>query len=145
MTTKVKHMGSQREWEGSIDQWTAHSEAIKHWCDGGEVERLVSGNRHDVLNTGEPLLFRTDFDYRIKQREPKAGEVWAACGTPYLRTGDLDWVCLDDGIVAVPTNGEGMSYEAPFLEAYYAREFLNRGKGKTADVHRCVTDAAKLD
>lgn len=51
MSTTVKHVGSEREWEGSLGRWEKHQDCITHWCDGGEVEVSVitSSGRWEVI------------------------------------------------------------------------------------------------
>ena len=38
MSTTVKHIGDERHWNGPEENWVAHKDVIKAWCDGKPVE-----------------------------------------------------------------------------------------------------------
>ena len=133
MKTTVKHVGSVREWEGDIDQWTKHETVIRHWSDGGDSERQLADKRWvDTLNCNAWL----DTEYRIKQREPKTGEVWThpedGEGLYYVDTLTNHGYMIELGVQTVTKNVddedgfEGFVYTAPSVEAYYARKSLER-------------------
>lgn len=130
MTTTVKHEGSAREWEGSLEHWEAHSECIKHWCNGGEVEIYGAGHNWYAL-----IRSKAHFDargqYRIKQRKPKAGEVWFVDGSPCLYTilskGDIGqpmpWIELYGKAIKCNAEHRYKQFIADNLEQYYANKF----------------------
>jgi len=135
MKTTVKHVGSDedRNWEGPEENWLAHKSVIIHWCDGGEVEYSIDDYLWiDHMNT--PADFHSDVKYRIKQREPKAGEVWVEDHCIYLlhingeTFFDLEGCYMTDG------SGIDLTYAAPSVEAYYARKFME-----------CTSESMSLD
>jgi len=121
MKTTVKHVGSAlREWEGPEEDSIAHRDAIEHWVNGGEVENDATGG----WMIAHPS-FEARVNYRIKQREPKPGEVWIdeegdAIYIPF----DCDkWQFVDKiGYKNHKYPITDIKYKSPSLEAYYARK-----------------------
>jgi len=132
MKTIVKHVGSggpDREWEGPIENWEAHVWEIKHWCDGGEVEYCIDDDHwSDKMNMAAD--FHVGIEYRIKQREPKPGEVWLDEIHPFIKLHEsdsisYDWINLTNNCYSLFTTYglKDLTYAAPSVEAYYARKF----------------------
>jgi hypothetical protein len=128
MKTTVKHVGSEREWKGSINQWEKHKECIIHWCDGGEVEFRFF-NKSDWV-CSDDVIFRTDCYYRKKQRVPKVGEVWGNCNKVWVRaideSEDFDgWFRIDGQLVDTNTSTEDLVFLSNNLEEYYKKRLLS--------------------
>jgi len=146
MKTTVKHVGSggpDREWEGLEENWLAHRDVIIHWCDDGEVEYCqgLSWTRKR-----DDLEFVIDCEYRIKQREPKCGEVYEVSGDFYIvhPLNDHAWIRLD-GQGFVTSNHQDAKYSAPSVEAYYARKFLSDAKENRYFTEEVLKAASKLE
>ena len=88
--------GTERDWTGPKENYMEHHEVIEWWCDGGEVEwRNISRGWLSV----EGGYFRTENEYRRKQREPMSGEVWMYEGDPSIFMGrkkSSKWTSLTD-------------------------------------------------
>ena len=127
MKTTVKHIGSggpDREWEGPIENWEAHVHEIKHWCDGGDVE--MRDEEWAYLDLENPR-FDHYTEYRIKQREPKPGEVWTLrCYAYLIHEFSGDFYQSLSGREYCKSDNQVLEYAAPSVESYYAREFLQR-------------------
>jgi hypothetical protein len=127
VTTTVTHEGSKKEWTGPIENWDAHSDVIKHACDGGAYEILMLDTgiwyewEHNVISE-----FNRTRDFRIKQREPKPGEVYYCEETheALLISSNMEFVGLADGR-HFSRIYDGATYAAPSVKAYYALKFLN--------------------
>lgn len=126
MTTTVKHKGKEREWSGPIENWEAHSEVIKHWCDGGDVLNECVGGWN--LHTGTPN-FEANQPYKIKIRGPKPGEVWI-----HKQYGECLYRHPIDGMehefpFVRLCNGDGVKGYLEFgydsVESYYAKKFID--------------------
>jgi len=144
MKTTVKHVGSVREWEGSMMSWHRHCDLIPKWCDGEDVEYQVTADKWSS-NISWTADFHEDVNFRIKQREPKPGEVWIdsegdALHIPF----DCErWQFIDR--LGYKNHNHPMidiKYNAPSLEAYYARKFLN---DCSDTLHSIVTQSAQLE
>lgn len=154
MTTTVKHAGSEREVECSLESWEKHQDVIKHWCNGGDVEFRCK----DFWYMKDGPKFNSQIDYRIKQREPLMGEVWVSNNQkPYIRTpngrpnsgsGDA-WVDFE-GVPSVWYNwSEDLTYTAPSLEVYIARKLweqrMDGVRPRAAVLSEVVQQAARLN
>jgi len=123
---KTIKIEGQRTWEGPLDNYNAHKEVVEHWCDGGEVE---IEDHQDQWIPCEPQ-FASNRNYRIKQREPKRGEVWVhitagvRIRTPNNNHND-GWVGVDGIPSTVVDWTKTLTYSAPSVEAYYARKVLD--------------------
>ena len=138
MKTTVKHVGSVREWEGPEDASIAHRSVIEHWCDGGQVEIFFDSSWVEMgLSLPE---FNENYKYRIKQREPKPGEVWANGYGPWVYRTHGSWSCLIDGKSSPEVEDKPMTYAAPSGEAYYARKFHDQVYGDRAIVTQTMAD-----
>jgi len=147
MKTTVKHVGSVREWEGPIENWEAHVDEIKHWCDGGDVQ---FNNPPAGWFDANPN-FDLHIEYRIKQREPKPGEVWI---TPAGMILIMDEYCAAINPMGHCYCGNDVRdsnpiYAAPSVEAYYARKMLKKAEefGDVLDGHYrdTIISAAQLE
>lgn len=124
--TTVTHKGTDREWSGPLDNWMAHSECIKHWCYGGEVEGRVLNGVFALCDCG--VTFYYSNEYRIVTRSPKPGEVWLIDGQASLYSFDecSDWEFFElNGDNAWKSNDHELTkeYAAPTVESYYAAKF----------------------
>lgn len=138
MTTKAIRYSSKRSWEGPLENWEAHSECIKHWCDGGVIEMhtgiasysFVHGPEETwvVIDASVPK-FAMNARYRIKQREPKSGEVWLVsceyCIYSTLIKEDKPWLTLDGKCVKCNADTRDKQFVADNLEQYYANKFTS--------------------
>ena len=131
MTTTVKHKGSVREWEGSVENWDKHRDVIVAWCDGSDIQ-VLGGHykRPSYIDLMNPA-FESDSQYRIKQREPNAGEVWIEEEGPCLIT-DENTVVSFDGTLAANNSWPNdrvlrdLKYSAPSVRAYFMREVMEQ-------------------
>lgn len=149
MTTTLKHTGTERTWEGKLEQWQKHKECIEHWCDGGSIE----------VNTGSGFVqallysFNLHFTYRIKQREPKPGEVWVHAQDPnlvFVVTHQRNWTELGSGEYDLFHEHHALGYAAPSVKAYYARELLDdvhswAGHTRDYNLYEKIKKAAQLE
>ena len=129
MTTTVKHKGSVREWEGPIKNWDKHRDVIVAWCDGAEVEVHINRKWLTPWSHG----FYSDMDYRIKQREPKAGEVWVdSNGSPciFIEDDNIGFKRINQSDKMVTYFEEDQldefTYSAPSVRAYFMREVMEQ-------------------
>lgn len=121
----ISIVGSAREWVGTFEQYEEHGEIVDHWVEGGDVDMFAFGSW--VPLTCESPDFFIDTNYRKKQREPKAGEVW--------QIGNYLCICCDTlgkmkfyritGDQRFSVDVSEKKYLAPSIEAYFARKFLN--------------------
>ena len=124
--TTVKHKGKVRKWKGSIEQWEKHSDVIKGWCDGADVETF-----HYILDEWFSAInpqFYITAQYRIAKPTPqKHGAIYSDddCGI-YIHDDNV-------GKIKIPSThySEPNKYLAPSTAAYHARLFLERCDGKT--------------
>ena len=133
MTTTVKHKGSVREWEGPIENWEAHSEVIKAWCDGSIVEMWSSSGHYSAWFTIHFIpAFVHEEKYRIKQREPKAGEVWIEEEEGPCLITDENTVVWLDGTLAMNNLWSNdrvsseLKYSSPSVRAHFMREVMEQ-------------------
>ena len=123
MSTTVKHVGSNRVWEGSLYQWEKHSEYIIYWCDGGEVETEALGDCWFPVKGGN---FGANFKYRKQQRTPKAGEVWCVDDRVWVRAIDEiegfdGWFLADGSLVDFDSGIGSLKFIASSLGEYYSK------------------------
>jgi len=157
MKTIVKHVGSVREWEGSMMSWHRHCDLIPKWCDGVNIDSEYD----DGWGKCRYPMFSEEQKYRIRQREPSIGEVWThpedgAC-LFYIDTLRNHGYMIELGVQTVTVNVddkdgfEGFVYTAPSIETYYARKFLDESRvdlGSNAgigDLLRLVHKSAQLE
>ena len=132
MTTTVKHKGSVHEWEGPIENWDKHRDVIVAWCDGADIQVLGGHYKRpssiDIMNPA----FESDSQYRIRPREPKAGEVWIEEEEGPCLITDEDTVVWLDGTLAMNNSWSNdrvsseLKYSAPSFRAYFMREVMEQ-------------------
>lgn len=123
--TTVKHKGKVRKWKGSIDKWEKHSEIIKEWCNGSDVEAFLP-HAGEWIPVNNLKLFVSD-EYRIAQPSPKHGAIYSDddCSI-YVYHNTEGKIRFPDVFYSEPNK-----YLAPSTAAYHARMFLERCDGKT--------------
>ena len=136
MTTTVKHKGSVHKWEGPIENWDKHRDVIVAWCDGADVEFRDPKNGTmygDKWQSSCPHPYWHEYlDYRIKQREPEAGEVWIEEEEGPCLITDEDTVVWLDGTLAMNNSWSNervsseLKYSAPSVRAYFMREVMEQ-------------------
>ena len=116
-------------------------EVVDHWVRGGEVE-------FESISTGEWLDSTTpnwcNRKYRIKQRQPKAGEVWKrkydgelhVFGCALNRDGGF--LAIDGKSATSADYPDGFEYHAPSVKAAIAREIW--GDIETSRSDRTLVD-----
>jgi len=123
--TTVKHKGNVRKWKGSIEKWEKHSEVIKEWCDGADVDADLYLDGNWFLATCPK--FYVNCKYRVTQPTPKHGAIYS--------DDDCSIYIHDDNVgkIKIPSThySEPNKYLAPSTAAYHARMFLERCDGKT--------------
>lgn len=140
MKKTFKATDCKRPIELPMENYLAHQEVVEHWCAGGDVEAcgVLTGRWYSEPNISHE--FDPEIPHRIKQREPKPGEVWVYNDIyAWLRTTtpapeddvDMDEYTLLDGWVLLSGDDacdisclDNIAYSAPSAEAYYARKFL---------------------
>lgn len=144
----------KRPIELPVENYLAHQECVDHWCNGGEVEHEFKVAGWDLV---EEPKFLPHKKYRIKQREPRPGEVWLVGGMPQNasvviqnRSGDMDMLSLRS-LCLWNINAEGVIeavYAAPSVKAYIARQMLGCVNGmhnaSPLSVYEAITKAAQL-
>ena len=123
--TTVKHKGKVRKWKGTFAQWEKHSEVIKEWCDGCDVETFSHIKDKFVSITVPQFYISTQ--YRVAQPAPKHGAIYSDedCGI-YIHDDNVGKIKIPDTVYSEPNK-----YLAPSTAAYHARMFLERCDGKT--------------
>lgn len=103
-------------------QLKLHYDPIMAWLDGAEIEcrpenHIIDEWTHCDKRVGEPL-WRIDFHYRVKKRQPRQGEVWEdKHGNPMIHLSDGNWACLKYKH-RIEEHAAGMTYLADDLEGF---------------------------
>jgi hypothetical protein len=115
----------------------------------GEVLKCLDGECAVVV---ESSLLRWCDQFRpIKKREPQPGEVWATRGqfvliTTETNSMEVGYVFLDGANLHVSdVRFDDMTYAAPDVKSYIARELLKDTNHKDEFVFCVLKDAARLD
>lgn len=127
MTTRVKHKGTNKEVEVSIEAWGKHENVIRAYCDGEHVE-LRRNEFHNWESTSEPGFHR-DVYYRVAEKKPRLGQVWSFENSDYLYVHDDKFVLIStvdgEGKYRIARDYwiENMTKVADSPEQYYAKKF----------------------
>lgn len=118
------------------------TEVVDHWLSGGEVEFLQSAGGW-FLEGGEQPAFE-ELGYRIKPRQPAAGEVWVLNSEPhtFVWVDGTYYFASFDGASNYSADWLGFEYAAPSVKVYIARELVKEYNGSTYDCLEEVIDMA---
>lgn len=130
-----------------------HQGMIDAWVTRVEIEIKTRDQPWNSRQYPENQLHDFDLDkgnYRIKPREPKAGEVWESITDEYfefllngcfknMQTGQIGekYSSSDDFTRSC------VSYHSPSVKAYIARKLLDVGEGSKSLLHEKVDDACR--
>lgn len=141
--TKTVTLKGKRELKLPLENYLAHQEVVEHWIGGGEVEIFIP---EDWFVCHDIPLFEVGDKYRIKQREPKPGEVWLVGGVDnnasvviQNREGGIDMLDLYNYCLWNINAELQATYAAPSVQAWVAREILN-----VYDESKCFDPVALL-
>ena len=132
-----------RSWTGPMENYEAHKEGVEHWCGGGDIETHDDATDWYDVDANRPL-FAPSFEYRIKRREPRFGEVWVVGDIPCIYSkyglGGFRFIQLDDAnahsLHANPV------YSAPSVEAYIAKQIIQEIGNNTAHAYSVLCEKA---
>ena len=123
---------TSRAVEVTREQYAKRGTEIVHYVEGGDIDVFASsGWRIEVLPA-----WSLSYEYRIKLRAPKAGEVWMDGDDPCLICYGLSedhtmFYNNLDGERVAETDCRGFTYSAPSVEAYIARKIISEAGGNS--------------
>lgn len=123
---------SERTFTVNKTWYDKRRELIDHWLRGGEIELEYQLGKWRTASEFEvsPIAMTTSSSaYRIKPRQPVAGEVQVVDRIPYINVNGSGWHSLC-GLNSISTLGyPDMESEIyPSVKAYIARGFMEKGK-----------------